>query len=90
MCEKYDLIWWQNKIDTQKHFRKTTITSSWTLSETKILITIVEAQMPSNPNQKSHMQDNKPQHLCDVFFHGIEIESMTRNKTLCTWENIAF
>ena len=25
-----DLIWWQNKIDTQKHFDKTTITSSKT------------------------------------------------------------
>ena len=48
----HDLIWWQNKIDTQKHFRKTTITSSSTLSKTKNLITIVNAQMPSNPNQK--------------------------------------
>ena len=55
----HDRIWWQNKIDTQKHFHKTTITSSWTLSETKIPITIVKAQMPSNPNQKSRMQDNK-------------------------------
>ena len=40
----HDLILWQNKIDTQKHFHKTTITSSWTLSKTKILITIVKAQ----------------------------------------------
>ena len=32
----HDLIWWQNNIDTQKHFHKTTITSSWTLSKTKI------------------------------------------------------
>ena len=24
----HDLIWWQNKIDTEKHFHKTTITSS--------------------------------------------------------------
>ena len=24
----HDLIWWQNKIDTQKHFHKTTIASS--------------------------------------------------------------
>ena len=55
-----DLIWWQNKIDTQKHFRKTTITSSWTLSKTKIAITIIKAQMQSNPNQKSRTQDNKP------------------------------
>ena len=54
----HDLIWWQNKIDTQKHFHKTTITSSWTLSKTKIPITIVKAQMPSNPNQKSRMRDN--------------------------------
>ena len=30
----HDLNWWQNKIDTQKHFHKTTITSSWTLSKT--------------------------------------------------------
>ena len=55
----HDLIWWQNKIDTQKHFHKTTITSSWTLSKTKIPITIVKAQMPSNPNQKSRTRDNK-------------------------------
>ena len=55
----HDLIWWQNKIDTQKHFRKTTVTSSWTLSKTKIPITIVKAQMPSNPNQKSRTRDNK-------------------------------
>ena len=34
----HDLIWWQNKIDTQKHFHKTTITISWTLSKTKIPI----------------------------------------------------
>ena len=54
----HDLIWWQNKIDTQKHFRKTTITSSWTLSKTKIPITIVKAQMLSNPNQKSRTRDN--------------------------------
>ena len=56
----HDLIWWQNKIDTQKHFHKTTITSSWTLSKTKIPITIVKAQMPSNPNQKSRKRDNDP------------------------------
>ena len=54
----HDLIWWQNKIDAQKHFRKTTITSAWTLSKTKIPITIVKAQMPSNPNQKSRTRDN--------------------------------
>ena len=53
----HDLISWQNKIDTQKHIRKTTITSSWTISEMKIPITIVKAQMPSNPNQKSCMRD---------------------------------
>ena len=56
----YDLIWWQNKIDTQKHFHKTTMTSSWTLSKTKIPITIVKGQMPSNPNQKSRTRDNDP------------------------------
>ena len=55
----HDLFWWQNKIDTQKDFCKTTIMSSWTLSKTKISIRIVKAQMPSNPNQKSHMRDNK-------------------------------
>ena len=59
----HDLIWWQNKIGTQKHFHKTrhktTITSSWTLSKTKFHITIVKAQMPSNPNQKSRMRDKK-------------------------------
>ena len=54
----HDLTWWQNKIDAQKHFHKTTITSSWTLSKTKIPITIVKAQMPSNPNQKSRTRDN--------------------------------
>ena len=54
----HDLIWWQNKIDIQKHFHKTTIMSSWTLSKTKIPITIVKAQMPSNPNQKSRTRDN--------------------------------
>ena len=55
----HDLIWWRNKIDTQNHFRKTTITSFWTLSKTKISITIVKAHMPSNPNQKSRTRDNK-------------------------------
>ena len=57
----HDLIWRQNKIDTQKHVRKTTITSSWTLSKTKIPITIVKAQIPSNPNQKSRTWDNDTQ-----------------------------
>ena len=55
----HDLIWWQNKIDTQKHFRKTMITSSGTLSKTKIPITIVKAQMLSNPNQKSRTRNSK-------------------------------
>ena len=54
----HDLIGWQNKIGTQKHFHKTTITNSWTLSKTKIPITIIKAQMPSNPNQKSRTRDN--------------------------------
>ena len=49
----HDLIWWQNKIDTQKHFHKTTITSSKTLRKTNISVTIVKAQMSLNPNQKS-------------------------------------
>ena len=60
----HDLIWWQNKIDTQKNFHKTTITSSWTLSKTKIPIIIVKAQIPSNPNQKSCTRDN------DVITYG--------------------
>ena len=55
----HDLIWWQNIMDMQKHFRKTTVTSSWTISKTKITITIVKAQMPSNPNQKSRTRDNQ-------------------------------
>ena len=68
----HDLIWWQNKTDTQKHFRKTTITSSWTLSKTIIPITIVKARMPSNPNQKSRTRDNKWTHLLNSF-HSLQI-----------------
>ena len=46
---------------------KTTIMNSWTLSKTKIPITIVKAQMPSNPNQKSRTRDNNPiQQLYDA------------------------
>ena len=56
----HDLIWWQNKIDTQKHFHKTTITSPCTLSKTTIPITIIKAQMSPNPNQKFRTRDNKP------------------------------
>ena len=55
----HDLIWWQNKMDAQKHFHKTTITRSWALSKMKIPIKIEKAQMPSNPNQKSRTRDNK-------------------------------
>ena len=54
----HDVIWWQNKNDTQRHFHKTTITSSWTLSKRKIPIKTLKAQMPSNPNQKSRTRDN--------------------------------
>ena len=54
----HDLIWWQNKIDTQKYFHKTTITSSWTLSKTKIPTIIVKTQLPSNPIQKFRTRDN--------------------------------
>ena len=54
----HDLLWWQNKIDTQKHFHKTTITGSWALCKTKMPITIAKAQMPSNPNQYSRTRDN--------------------------------
>ena len=60
----HDLIWWHTKIDTQKHLHKTTITGSWTLSKTKIHITIVKAHMPSNPNQKFRTQDKKPLGQC--------------------------
>ena len=49
----HDLIWWQNKIDTQKHFHKNTISSFETLSKTKIPITMVKAQTLSKPFQKS-------------------------------------
>ena len=42
-----------------KHFHKNTITSSYTPSKTKIPITILKAQIPSNPNQKSRTRDNK-------------------------------
>ena len=60
MCE---IMTWSDdktKIDTQKHFHKSTITSSWTQRKTKIPITIVKAQMPPNPNQKSRTQGNNP------------------------------
>ena len=49
----HDLIWWQNKIDTQNHFHKTTITSPQILSKTKLRITIVKEQTPLNPFQNS-------------------------------------
>ena len=54
----HDLIWWQNKIDTQKTFPQDYDYELLNLSKTKIPITIVKAQMPSNPNQKSRTQDN--------------------------------
>ena len=55
------LIWWQNRIDTQKTFPQDYDYELLNLSKTKIPITIVKAQMPSNPNQKSRMRDNKIQ-----------------------------
>ena len=58
MCE---IMTWSDdkyKVDTQKHFHKTTITSFWTRSKTKIPTTVVKAQMPSNPNQKSRKRDS--------------------------------
>ena len=58
-CVKSWLDLMTKKIDTQKHFRETTIASSSTLSETKIPITIVKAQMPSKPNQKSRTRDKE-------------------------------
>ena len=54
----HDLIWWQKKIDTQKTFPQDYDYELWNLSKTKIPITIVKAQMPSNPNQKSRTRDN--------------------------------
>ena len=50
-----------------KHFHKNTITRSYTPSKTKIPITIVKVQMPSNPNQKSCMRDNEVNPLLDCF-----------------------
>ena len=57
-----DLMTKQNRYT--KHFHKTTITSSWTLSKTKISITIVKAEMPSHPNQKSRTRDNEEFMCC--------------------------
>ena len=78
----HDLIWWQNKlIETQKHFHKATITSSWTLSKTTIPITIVKPQMPSNPNQKSRTPHNKrsPNSLEHNLFTDCNVMFMLRN-----------
>ena len=59
----HDLIWWQNKIDTQKTFPQDYDYELLNLSKTKIPITIVKAQMLSNPNQKSRTRDNKSEAL---------------------------
>ena len=45
--------WYTKNISTRLRLR------ALKLSKTKIPITIVKAQMPSNPNQKSRMRDNK-------------------------------
>ena len=55
----HDLICWQNKIETQKTFPQDYDYELYNLSITKIPITIVKAQIPSNPNQKSRTRDNK-------------------------------
>ena len=55
----HDLIWWQNKIDTQKTFPQDYDNELYNLSTTKIRITIVQVQMPPNPNQKSGTRGNK-------------------------------
>ena len=54
-----NLIWWQNKIDTQKTFPQDSGYKLLNLSKMKIPNTIVKAQMPSNLNQKSCTRDNK-------------------------------
>ena len=71
----HDLIWWQNKIVTQKHLHMTTITSPKNLRKTKIPITIVKAQMPSNSNQKSRTRDNELilQISCNIFLASDDI-----------------
>ena len=64
-----DLIWWQNKIDIQKTFPQDYDYELLNRSKTKIPITIVKAQMPSDPNQKSRTRDNNGFDLC----HDIDI-----------------
>ena len=54
----HDLIWWQNQNLYTKTFPQDYDYELLNLSKTKIAITIVKAQMPSNPNQKSRTQDN--------------------------------
>ena len=54
----HDLVWWQNKIYIQKTFLQDYDYELKNLSKTKIPITIVKVQMPSNPNQKSRTRDN--------------------------------
>ena len=54
----HDLIWWKNKIDTHKTFPQDYDYELLNLNKTKIPITIVKAQMPSNLNQKSRTRDN--------------------------------
>ena len=78
----HDLIWWQNKFDTPKHFHETTIPRSWTLSKTKIPITVVKAQMPSNPNKKSRTRDNKTHTTVDVFQFWQRCVDINRPKTV--------
>ena len=91
----HDLVWRQNKTDTQKHFRKTTITSSWTLCKTKIPITIVKTQMPSNPNQKSRTRDNdtaRSVHIRSVSLLTYLVKqfpaSVKKNRVLLDWVSV--
>ena len=54
--------WYTKNISTRLRLR------ALKLSKTKIPITIVKAQMPSNPSQKSRMRDNKPWTTIYYFF----------------------
>ena len=69
----HDRIWWQNKIDTQKHFHKTTITSSWTLSKNENSHHNSKGADAVNPNQKSRTRDNKLVLACiqDLCVYGV-------------------
>ena len=69
MCEI--MIWSGDKtklIHKKKTFPQDYDYELLNLSKTKIPITLVKEQMPSNPNQKSRTRDNKDenQHICEI------------------------